>query len=147
MTVHRSGALTVVAGDLQTTHRGAGVAIKLVDWGTGGSPFLALLYKSAGGWAVKSLIEEFDDRSDGKPGYRFEMEAEQVGGLVNWIKQILLPKINAALRALFPPLDDGAELPPPPPPATGNVFDDLDALIIKTLRFAPQADGTLVVTA
>lgn len=139
MSVHREGTLTVVAGDLQTTHRGRTVALKMIDWGSS-SPVLALLELKGSVWVVVRIVEEFDDRNDGQSGYRFEMEAEKAGGVANYIKQILVPKVNAALLELFPP----SAAPAPEP--TDRIAA-LDAAIIGALRWAPQADGTLRVTS
>lgn len=145
MAVHRSGALAPVAGDLQTTHQGVQIALKVINWGMGGSPFLGLIERKGTTWEVISVVDEFDDRSDGKAGYRFQAEAEVAGSILNWIKQVLIPKINAALAARFKAT--GAPAPAPAPTTTGDPFVDLDNLLIATLRWAPQADGTLKVVA
>ena len=142
MAVHREGALTVSAGDLQIKHRDATVALKMIDWGAS-FPFWALVEHKLGVWSVVEIVEEFDDRSDGTPGYRFEAEADKVGGWANWIRQMLVPKINAALLRRFPPLSGTAN---PPPPDDGDTIGRLDQTIVAALRWAPQADGTLLVT-
>lgn len=135
MAVHRTGLLAPVAGDLQTTHKGVQIALKMIDWGSG-IPVYALIEKKATGWEA-SIIEEFGDRSDGKVGYAYEAEVERVGSIANWIKQILLPKINAALLARFPKTGTTT--------AATDKIGTLDAQIIAALQWLPQADGTIKV--
>lgn len=148
MTVHRSGPIAVVAGDLQTTHRGTTIALKMIDWGGGGVPALHLVKRDGTAWTpVGAAIYEFYDDTTGVGGYAHLLEAQKMGGLLNWVKQVLIPKINAALLKMFPALDGGVIVAPPPPSGTGNEIDELDALLIKTLKWAPQPDGTLKVTA
>jgi hypothetical protein len=132
MAIHRSGALQPVAGDLQTTHAGVAIAIKMIDWGSG-LPVLGLIEKKGTIWEVIKIIYEFDD-----PTIAIIAEKTKVvNGLADWIKTELLPLINSALLARFP----GSGTPPPPP--TGDVLTTLDNLLIAKLKFAPQANGTI----
>lgn len=148
MAVHRSGALAPVAGDLQTTHQGVQIALKMVDWGSG-QPFLALLEKVGSAWQIVGLpIYEFADDHTGVGGYAFVIEAAKLGvgnvGVAAWVKKVLVPLINAKLAVRFKP----TSTPPAPPPAQpADPIDNLDSVMIGMLKWAPQADGTLQVTA
>lgn len=140
MPVHTSGALRPIAGDLQIAHRGANIALKMISWG-GGVPVLCLIEQKGAAWETFALIYEFGDRSDGQAGYAHEAEIEQMGSVREWIKQVILPAINAALAERFKP---GAV--PVDPVPTGDAIVDIDAAIIAALSWAPQPDGTLRMT-
>jgi hypothetical protein len=139
MAVHKEGALKPVAGDLQTTHRGANIALKMIAWG-GAMPVLCLIEQKGSVWETFAIIYEFGDRMDGKPGFAHEAEIEQMGSIGAWIRQVILPAINAALADRFRPNGDVIDVP-----ATGDAIADIDAAIIATLRWLPQADGALQV--
>lgn len=139
MAVHKEGVLRPAAGDLQTTHRGVNIALKMIDWGS--MPVLCLIEQKGAVWETFASIYEFGDRTDGKPGYAHEAEIEQMGSIGAWIRQVILPAINAALADRFKPAGEVT------PPATGDPITDIDAAIIAALRWAPQADGTLRVEA
>lgn len=140
MPVHTDGALRPVAGDLQIAHRGASIALKMISWG-GGVPVLCLIERKGDAWETFALVYEFGDRSDGKVGYAHEAEIEHMGSVREWIKQVILPAINAALAERFKP-----GVVPVDPVPTGDAIVDIDAAIIAALRFEPQADGTLRMT-
>lgn len=140
MSVHRSGPLTVTPNDLQTTHAGRHVALKLVAWDTA-SPKLVVVERKGAVWEANFVVQEFDDRNDGVPGYRYEAEIEEDGGVVNWIKKRILPLVNATLARMFLPSTE----PPPPPGDLPVTLDGIDAGLHATLRWAPKSDGTLQV--
>lgn len=135
MAVHKEGALKPVTGDLQTTHRGANIALKMIDWGS--MPVLCLIEQKGAVWETFAIIYEFGDRTDGKRGYAHEAEIEQMGSIGAWIRQVILPAVNAALADRFRPTGTVDV------PSTGDPIADIDAAIIAALRWAPQADGTL----
>jgi hypothetical protein len=141
MAIHRSGALQPVAGDLQTTHAGVAIAIKIIDWGSS-MPILGLIEKKGTAWEVISILYEFDDPTLAQ----LAEDAKMVGGLWDWIKRDIIPMINAALLGRFPATGSSGGDPPPPPP-TGDVLSMIDELLNSKLRFAPQADGTIRVEA
>lgn len=133
MTVHKSGELTLTGTDFKTVHRGVEIGVKCFAWG-GGIPAIAMVERMPNGkYEATSVLFEFSD----SPYTPAELTAA-AGGVVQWIKTVLLPKINAALASRFPP--DGA-------PADAGSIEDIDAQLGAVLRWAPQADGTLQVTA
>jgi hypothetical protein len=137
MAIHRSGALQPVAGDLQTTHAGVAIAIKMIDWGSG-LPVLGLIEKKGSIWEVIKILYEFDD-----PTQAMLVEKSKViNGLVDWIRTEIVPLVNAALLARFPATGTGGGGTPPPTP-TGDILTLVDNMLIGKLKFAPQANGTI----
>jgi hypothetical protein len=118
------------------------IALKVVDWGSGGLPILVLIEQIGASWSiVGEPIYEMGDDNTGVGGYAFEVEAAKMGGMVNWIRSVLVPAVNARLAARFKPTAA------PAPAPSGDPVERFDAALIAALRWAPQADGTLKVVA
>lgn len=133
MTVQVSGELTLTDKDFRITHRGVEIGVKCFAWG-GGIPAIAMVERMPNGkYEATSVLFEFSD----SPYTPAELTAA-AGGVVQWIKTALMPRINAALAARFPPEAVNPE---------GGSIEDIDAQLGAVLRWAPQADGTLQVTA
>ena len=139
MSVHTTGPLQVTADDLQITHRNRTIAIKVIDWGVS-TPFLAVVERKNSAWVADYIVRSFDDRNDGIPGAMYEKEIAEDGGVLNWIKKRLIPEINATLAIMFPP-----GVTPPPTGDLPATLVGIDAGL-QSLKWAPQADGTLRVT-
>ena len=128
MTVITSGQLTVGPDDFQFTFRGKSVAIKVrSDFGVVVGCLLG-----PSGWAGAHELFMFDQGSVGT----VTDELAKAGGAMNWVRTILVPRINAWLAELFPPL---AEQPADP-------WQQLDAAIFR-LRLQINDDGTAKVEA
>lgn len=134
MSVHTTGTLAPTSSDLQITHQGAKIMLKCIDWGSG-LPVIGLAEQRTSGWEVFAILYEFGDSNT--PA----IVTAQAGGTVNWIKTVLLPKINAALALRFKATGTTT-----PAPAAGTLAD-IDAQLVKVLGWAPQADGTLRMVA
>lgn len=134
MTVQTSGVFGVTATDFQTTHQGVQIAVKVVAW-DGAMPVMTLAEKKAGGWEATYILYEFDDLN--AP----EQVTAKAGGTVNWIKTVILPKLNEVLALRFKATGT------PPPPVVGGSLADIDSQLSKVLAWAPQIDGTLRVVA
>lgn len=132
MTVHHRGTLAPTASDMQTTHQGVKLMLKLIAW-DGGVPVAALAELRPTGWEVFAILYEFDDIN--LP----EDVTRKAGGTVAWIKTVLLPAINAALAKRFPKTSTA--------PVVAGSLDDIDAQLLKALAWSPQADGTLRMVA
>ena len=134
MTVQVSGELTLTPDDFQTVHQGTRIGIKCLDWGRSGMSVIALVeLLPSGKYAPPVALFAFGD-SPNTP----EELTHAAGGTAKWIKDVLVPQINEALRERFPP--GGTSVP------VGSI-EDIDAQLGAVLRWAPQADGTLQVTA
>lgn len=141
MSVHTSGPLVPTADDLRTTHAGRHIALKIVNWEVS-TPYLAILeQRPDGSWVGNWIVRHFDDRNDGVSGAKFELEIQEDGGMVQWIKKRIVPEINATLLQMFPP---GATDPDP-----GDNFPStlagIDSGLRAVLHWSPQPDGTLTV--
>ena len=134
MSIHTAGTLAPTPDDFQTTHQGVPIMVKCIDWGNNGMPVIGLVEKKAGGWEVINLLMEFDDVVTP------EKSTAAAGGTAAWIKTVLLPRLNAALAVRF---KAGGTVTPP----AGGSLADIDKQIGVLLRWAPQTDGTLKVTA
>lgn len=133
MTVQTSGELTLTDDDFKTVHLGVEIGVKCFAWG-GGIPAISLVELMANGkYEATYVLFEFGD-SPNTP----EKLTRAAGGTAKWIEDVLAPKINEALVRRFPP--DGTM------PDAGSI-EDIDAQLGAVLRWAPQADGTLQVTA
>lgn len=134
MAVHKVGTLAPVTGDLQTTHQGAAVAVKMIQWGSDSMALLALIEKKGTAWEAIDVIYQFDD-----PTLTIlRAEAKVSGGIAAWFKREVLPLINQSLGKRFPAT--GAPLPP----VTDNdLIVQVDQAMLSLLAWAPQADGTL----
>jgi hypothetical protein len=133
MTVHTAGPVTLTATDFKTVHKGTEIGIKCFAWDPTMPSIFMVERAGDGTYKPTYSIFEFSDT----PNTTKELIAA-AGGTVKWIKDVLLPRINDALRQRFPPGSGGPEV--------GSI-DDIDANLGAVLRWAPQADGTIQVTA
>lgn len=132
MTVHTAGVLSLTATDFKITHLGVELGLKCIDWGSG-IPVISIVEKK-GTIYESNIIHEFGgDQSTP------EVETKAAGGTVNWIKTVLLPKINVFLKKRFP-----AATTPTPTFPPGSLAD-IDSQFSKVLAWAPKSDGTLSV--
>ena len=137
--IHTFGPLAPSPGDLQITHRGRVLALKIVAW-DGLTPTLSILERKGGPtahWTADYVAYAFDDRRDGAPGFQCDIEIAEAGGVDAWVRSRLVPAINEMLAMMFTP----------GPVAPTGTLDAVDAVLQSILRWAPQADGTLRVEA
>lgn len=129
MTVQTSsGPIVVGPGDFQRTDRGITWAIKCRD--IEGTQFATILVKQDNGsWAVGGMVD------DG-----FDLTAKNYPTMIDWFKNVLLPRLNAWLAATFPAPTEG----PTPEPVGATLLEQADHLINNRLLIRVNADGTLV---
>lgn len=142
MSIHTSGPIVPTPGDLRTTHRGREIMLKILDAGIS-IPVLAVCENKSGAWVANWVAWEFNDRNDGVPGMQYSKEIAEDGGVIPWIKKRVLPAINVTLAQMFLPSSE----PPNPDEPLPVTLDGIDRGLQATLRWAPQADGTLKVEA
>ena len=134
MTVQRAGSLTLTATDFKTTHKGVEIGVKCFAWDPT-MPIVSIVERMPSGeYQATYVLTDFDDSNT------LEAATRDAGGVVMWIKTVLLPAINAALLKRFPPSSGD-----PGSPGAGSI-DDVDAKLGVVLGWAPKADGTLQVT-
>lgn len=133
MSVHYSGDLKLTADDFKTVHRGVEIGVKCIAWDHG-IPVIGIVeHMPNGKYEVISLPFEFGD----SPNTPEELTAA-AGGTQAWIKNDLVPRINLLLALRFQPTGE---------PPKGGTIEDIDANLGAVLRWAPQPNGTLIVTA
>lgn len=127
MTIRTSAPITFTPGsDFFRTDRGITWGIKVTV--TAAVAFATVFVRGADGtWSAEANLDEMLDTRSGPVG--------------DWMRDVLLPKLNAWLRLKFPPLGPDA---PPPSPAT--FYEQADAAI-QGLRIIAHADGTLTAEA
>jgi hypothetical protein len=136
MTVTTQGAISVGAGDFRTTHRGTEIAIKVrSDFGC----IVACEFVN-GAWQGAQDLLFFDQDNIGTA----ESEIAKAGSAAMWVKTKLVPLINAWLAERFKPA--AAPTPAPAPIPSSDPYAQIDAAIYA-LRWMPQPDGTIKVTA
>ena len=129
MTVRTSAPITFGPHDFQRTDRGITWGIKVTS--TSDASFVMVFVQGADGkWLP-------DQTQAAQLDAAFETAISRGGPVINWFRDVLLPKLNAWLREKFPPLDATA-----PPPAPTTFPEQADALI-QGLRITVHADGTL----
>lgn len=133
MTVHTSGVLALTASDFKTTHLGVEIGVKVVAW-TGIMPVVTMVEKKGAVYEATHILYEFDD------SHLPEVVTAAAGGTVNWIKTVLLPRINTALAARFKPT--GTTIPPT---TSAAALAEIDSQLGALLAWKPQVDGTLLV--
>lgn len=133
MTVHTQGTLTLTAADFKTVHNGVEIGVKIIAW-TGGMPVIAMVEKVGTAYEARQILYEFDDVN--VP----EQVTAKAGGTVSWIRTVLLPAINAALKIRFPATGTTTT------PVVGSLAD-IDSQLGKVLSWTPGANGTLTVVA
>lgn len=136
MAIHTGGKLNVHPTDLQITHAGKKVALKLIQWGgEGGIPVICGIQQMPNGdWEVTGQFTEYDDI------FTPEAAVAKAGGVRNYIVNVLVPLINEWLARVFPPT--GVTTPAPVAPGD-SIFVQLDKTIPTILAWDPKADGTL----
>jgi len=123
MTVRTSAPIVFTPGkDLIRTDRGVTWGIKVTD---AGDVQAVHVFEQAGStWTPGTTLADL-----GWP----EQLQQHGGDMRAWFKATALPKLNAWLAQRFPPLGQGANSP----------SEQLDALIVGSLRIATRPDGTL----
>jgi hypothetical protein len=131
------GPIEIRPEDLQLSHRGIKVAFKIrvIAW-----PVLMACVDEGGGWKVDMLLEDWAD--DPNPVLR-----SVNGDTMNWIKTVLIPKMNAWLAKIFPPMANTPSAPTAPSTAPKT---DEEALVqidkaLASLKFSVKADGTVAI--
>ena len=136
-----SGPIVVDADDVQFTHRGRTIAIKLREsmW----LNVLGCVRQPDGSWKVETDLTG-DLFSSDPPG-----GGDVVGGwvkdkgngdMLTFIRNVILPRLNAWLATLFPPQTTTAPAPAPAP--TGTPTQQLHQSL-RGLKFVTAADGTV----
>lgn len=125
-----AGNLQILANDLQITHRGKTIAIKIRDMGY---PVIIGCERQAdGSWrGTQMLYEEWANS-----GVTPESDIAKHGNAVNFVRNVLRPAINAWLARLFPAISA------PAPAPSGSAIEQIDAAVLG-LKFVAGADGTL----
>lgn len=130
------GPISITPSDLQFTHRGKKVAIKIrkLSW-----PVLIACLDEGSGWKADTILEDWAD--DPNPVLRTVN-----GDTMKWVRETLIPKINAWLLKVFPPIVSGGTTPTTTAPKTDDeALAQIDAAL-GTLKFVAAADGTVKVT-
>lgn len=134
------GAIVVNADDLQLTHRGITIAVKIrmTAWPT----VMGVIKQADGSW--KFAVDLTDDIFASDPPNGGDMVGGWVtqlanGDMITFIRNIILPKLNAWLKAVFPPVAA------PAPAPTAAFSNDLDGLqkALGGIKFTTAADGTV----
>lgn len=121
-----SGDLRIDPDDLQLTHRGKTIALKVRVFDV---PFvLGCLKGSDGKWTAQTTL---CDDTFVNSGITPETEVAKYGSAKEWVRVIVLPRLRAWLDALFPP--------------SGTPLTALELIAVEVagLRLTPQADGTV----
>ena len=121
-----SGDLRIDADDLQLTHRGKTIAVKVrvLD-----APYVVACVKRPDGkWDSATLL---CDETFVNSGITPETEVAKYGSAEEWVRVIVLTRLRAWLDALFPP--------------SGTPLTALELIAVEVagLRLTPQADGTV----
>lgn len=93
-----TGNLVIDPDDLQLTHRGKTIAVKIrvLD-----APYIIGCIKgSNGSWQANASL---DDDTFVNSGVTPETEVAKYGSAREWVRQIVLPRLQGWLDALFPP--------------------------------------------
>jgi len=127
MTVRTQGYVAFGPGDFYRTDRGVAWGIKCSRVDT--IEFVGIFVRLQDStWDAEFTID------DG-----FDMSAAQYPNLVDWFKEVLIPKLNVWLAAKFPAMTGGVA-----PPVPMNRLEQADLLIYTRLAIKQNADGTLV---
>ena len=121
-----SGDLRIDPDDLQLTHRGKTVAVKIRVLDV---PYVIGCIKAPDGrWEGGPFL---DDETFVNSGITPETEVAKYGSAKEWVRVIVLPRLQAWLDALFPP--------------SGTPLTALELIAVEVagLRLTPQADGTV----
>lgn len=121
-----SGDLRIDPDDLQLTHRGKSVAVKVRLFEV---PYIiGCLKGSDGKWEAQAML---DDETFVNTGVTPETEIARVGSAREWVRQIVLPRLQAWLDTIFKP--------------SGTPLTALELIAVEVagLRLTPQADGTV----
>jgi hypothetical protein len=114
------GPVAIAPDDVQITHRGMSVALKLREI-SAGFQVLMLHTKTSGDWDGGRELIGFDDGT-------FSVQA-LAADLARFIREVLR-RVNDILAQLFTPQGEQTDM------------EKLDAAL-RGLRFVPQPDGTL----
>lgn len=93
-----TGNLVIDPDDLQLTHRGKTIAVKIrvLD-----APYIIGCIKgSNGSWQANASL---DDDTFVNSGVTPETEVAKYGSAREWVRQVVLPRLQGWLDALFPP--------------------------------------------
>lgn len=133
----KSGPIVVDADDLQFTHRGKTIAVKVrkVSWVN----VLGVVKQDDGSWKVECDLTD-DLFSSDPPNGGDEVGGwvqEKAGGdMVKFVRDIIIPRLNAWLAKLFPPVVTQPGTP------TGTPVQQLQT-VIGGIKFTTAADGTV----
>jgi hypothetical protein len=132
MSIQRSPfPLVLDANDFQRTDRGVKWGIKFHEIiGFGQAVYLVYPSSVDGTQKVETLDDAFD----------IHILQDHGGDVLNWIKNRIIPKLNAWLAKMFPPISSDGEWTPAPPDATK--FEEAWLAVAK-IKFTTAADGTI----
>jgi hypothetical protein len=124
MTIRKSGYPNITIDDLQWTHRGRTMGVELTEFD--GLRFCLVVELVDGKWnsPVGEMLQTCSDA-----------DIAAAGGPVGWIKTTFLTWLNDTLKVAFPASSAPTTSLPP--------FEQVDALLAKTVRLVAQPDGTL----
>lgn len=135
MSIQRTAfPLVLDANDFQRVDRGMRWGIKLHEVTGMGAQTVHLVYTPIGG---SQKVEELDGKFD------LRIQQDFGGDVRRWLKEFVLPKLNAWLTKTFPPIAAGGDFIPVTPT---DKLDEAHALIGQ-LVITVAADGTLKASA
>lgn len=118
----QTGAPALDASDFQFSHAGitCGIELRHVQTPDGAhvTSLLACERAADGGWVYKRTLAQ-----------DFFAGIDAAGGVMQWVRNVLVPAINTWLRERF----SGTQSPPPPDPSLPAQLVELDRLL-STLR-------------
>ena len=121
-----SGDLRIDPDDLQLTHRGKTIAVKVRLFDV---PYIVGAIKGSDGkWEAQAML---DDETFSNTGTTPETEIARVGSAREWVRQIVLPRLQDWLNTLYKP--------------SGTPLTALELIAVEVagLRLQVQPDGTV----
>lgn len=125
---YKAFPLVMDADDFQRTDRQIKWGIKFHEVSGMGAQTVHLVYTPVGGPQKNEVL---DDQFD------LRIHRDYGGDVTRWLKEFILPKINAWLAKTFPALDTGF-VPDIPESKIEEAF-----ALVKLLKITVAADGTL----
>lgn len=121
-----SGDLRIDPDDLQLTHRGKTIAVKVRLFDV---PYIVGCIKGSDGkWEAQAML---DDETFSNTGTTPETEIARVGSAREWVRQIVLPRLQDWLNTIYKP--------------SGTPLSALELIAVEVagLRLQVQTDGTV----
>lgn len=134
MSIQYGGSeIRIDSNDLQLLHRNTLIAIKVRVIGE--TPYIiGCIRQPSGAWESAALL---DDETFVNSGVTPETEIARVGSAKEWVRQVVLPRLQEWLNALFPAIGGGGGGP--------TALEQI-AAEVAGIRLTVQSDGTVKAT-